>query len=328
MGQALSIREKQGNLVAYFEERRPDFASMIDGGEAGVEKFMRVMKNALIRDPQIAEASTQSVFLECQKCAQDGLVLDGREATLTRFKTNKRIKNGNKWEDNWQTEVVYIPMIKGLQKLVSQSPQIADWHTGLVYEKEYEQGRFKYYAGVTPTLDHEPIIVGDRGPVVAAYSIVRLRSGIIKIEVMTRAQLDGIKQRTKSRKQDGSITGPWSTDEDEMQRKTVSRRHFKSLPLTDKLSAAFERTDILYERGEAGEDIDDAPPMERPKVVANKKTTSAKAKLAAAKPTPGPDSEGDPAGDGDKVIDHDPETGEVIEDGGDEGHFDSSQDEF
>lgn len=329
MAQAVAtIREKQQSLVAYFEERQPDFAKLMEGGEAQAEKFMRVMKNAILRDPQIAEASTQSVFLECQKCAQDGLVLDGREAVLTRFKSKERVKEGGKWVDKgWITNVVYIPMIKGLMKLVSQSPQIADWNTGLVYEAEYEQGRFDYQAGDDPKIMHKPLIVGDRGQVVAAYSIVRLRSGVVKIEVMTRGQLDGIMNRTKSKNADGRVTGPWATDTEEMFRKTVARRHFKSLPLTEKLSTAFERVDVLYDRSTG--DIDDVPALPAPKAVANKKKTSAAAKLAAAQPKPGPDKEGDPkGGDDDKVIDGDAIDGQIVDEGDNAGDFDASQDEF
>lgn len=327
MGQAVTTTNKSVALVEYFEDRKDQFAPLMeDAGQ--VDRFMRVMKNALIRDPKIAEASTQSVFLECQKCAADGLVLDGREAVLTNFKSKVRVKEGNKWVDKgWQTQVVYVPMIKGLTKLVSQSPQIADWHTGLVYEKEYEAGRFRYLAGDTPKLDHEPIIIGERGAVVAAYSVVRLRSGIVKIEVMTRGQLDGIKNRTKAKNAEGKVTGPWATDEEEMFRKTVARRHFKSLPLTEKLSSAFERVDVLYDHS-AGP-LDDTPALPQPKAVTNKKATSAKAKLAAAKPQPGPDQESDPQQGAKQEIDHDPETGEVLDGEVDAGSgFDADQDEF
>ncbi len=273
MANATALTERRNELVAFFETKKDTFQPLMES-PAAAERFMRVVKNAILRDPQIAEASTQSVFLECQKCAADGLVLDGREAVLTRFKT----KRGN----DWQTEVVYVPMIKGLQKLVSQAPQILDWTTGLVYENELKQGLFDYQAGDTPILKHKPIIFGERGPVVAAYSVVRMRSGVVKIEVMTRGQLDKIKNRTKSKKQDGTLTGPWASDEEEMQRKTVARRHFKSLPLTDKLTAAFERVDDLYDRSHA--DMEDLEPVEQPASVQQKRKTSAAEKLKKAKP--------------------------------------------
>ena len=55
-------------------------------------------------------------------------------------------------------------MIKGLRKLAHQSPQIASWTTGLVYEREYLNGLldkddphrrigyFEYHAGDAPHL--------------------------------------------------------------------------------------------------------------------------------------------------------------------------------
>ena len=319
MAQAVArTNERSFALVEYFETRKDQFAPLMEGGQEQVDKFMRVMKNAVLRDPQIAEASTQSVFLECQKCAADGLVLDGREAVLTRFKT----KRGNEYV----TEVVYVPMYRGLKKLAHRSPQIASWDTGLVYEAEYDgydkegRPRFEYEAGEAPKLIHRPILVGERGSVVIAYSVVRLRSGVVSYEVMTRGQLDRIKSRTKSKDQSGTIKGPWATDEEEMQRKTVGRRHFKNLPLEEKLTAAFERVDNLYDM--PAEDIERLPETPRPKAVENKKKTSAKAKLASAKPAE-PKAE--------ETVDE--ETGEVLEgeivdqDQGQAG-FDADQDEF
>src|SRR5690606_30511212 len=151
------------------------------------------------RDPQIAEASTQSVFLECQKAIADGLVLDGREAALTRFYS----KDG--------VQVVYIPVVAGIMKRVRNSGEVASWSAELVYQNEYESGRFVYKAGADPHIHHEPIIVGDRGPVVAAYSAVKLKDGTYSYEVMNIDQLNGIRNRTKSKRKDGSIAGPWQT---------------------------------------------------------------------------------------------------------------------
>lgn len=330
MGNAIAnVKEppKSVALVQYFEERQADFGKLMPTSD--IDRFMRTMKNAIIRDPLIAEASKQSVYLEISKAAADGLVLDGREAVLTRFKTNKRQKNpktGN-WEDNWITEVVYIPMIRGLRKLVMLSPQISSWHVDLVYEEEYKAGRFTYHSGDSPSLTHEPIIVGERGPVVAAYSVARLRDGHVSIEVMTRGQLDKIKGRTKSKKpkkvgnnEITEITGPWASDEEEMQKKTVARRHFKHLPLSDKAAEAAERIDGLYSSFDPGDDEhEEIAIAEQPAAVRNKKQGSAADKLKAARPKPGPDDEGDPSGgNDDKVIDHDgdfdKETGEILDD--------------
>lgn len=323
-----TIQEKARNLAAYFDDKKDKFASFMTADT--IDRFMRVMNNAILKDPQIAEASPTSVFLECQKAASDGLVLDGREAVLTRFKSNKKVQKDGKWVDNWQTEVVYIPMIKGLRKLAHQSPQIASWTTGLVYEREYLNGLldkddphrrigyFEYHAGDAPHLEHKPMIVGEPGPVVAAYSVVRMRNGQLSIDVMTIGKLNAIKSRTKSRKFSkdgpGEITGPWATDEAEMQIKTVARHHFKSLPLEGKIETAAHRVDGLYDFDGDVTEVEPEPERPMPKAVANKKNGSAAAKLAAARQpaeTPqqqedAPDETGDETG-------HDPETGEVLD---------------
>lgn len=236
MSNAVATTNRASALAEYLSTRKQDFAavSVIDP-----DKFMRTVKNCIMRDPLIAEASTQSVFLECQKAIADGLVLDGREAALTRFKT----KRG----DEWVTEVVYIPMVAGIMKRVRNSGDVASWSAELVYEKEYETGRFVYKAGADPHIKHEPIIVGERGPVVAAYSAVKLRDGTYSFEVMNIDQLNAIRSRTKSKRKDGSITGPWASDIEEMYRKTVIRRHAKRLPVSSEALGVTQRVDSLYE---------------------------------------------------------------------------------
>lgn len=251
MSNAVATTNRATALAQYLDTRKDDFAavSLVDP-----EKFMRTVKNALMKDPQIAEASTQSVFLECQKAIADGLVLDGREAALTRFKT----KRGN----DWVTEVVYIPMVAGIMKRVRNSGEVASWSAELVYQNEYESGRFVYKAGADPHIHHEPIIVGERGPVVAAYSAVKLKDGSYSYEVMNIDQLNGIRNRTKSKRKDGSIAGPWQTDVEEMYRKTVIRRHAKRLPVSSEVLGVTQRIDSMYPDGfEEAEIIHETKPV-------------------------------------------------------------------
>lgn len=309
---------RAASVVAYFTEREKDFQDLMPPS-VKVETFLRIFKNALIKDPKIAEASTSSLFAECQKCAQDGLVLDGKEAALTRFNVNKKKQVNGQWVDNWQVDVVYIPMIKGLKKLVAKSANISNWFVGVVYKNEIEQGRFRLLQGDSPSVHHEPIIDGPRGDLVAAYSAARLHDGSLSVEVMTREEVLSIKGRTKSRKtgknrEQGEIIGPWATDEAEMWRKTVARRHFKSLPLEGAAMDAVERVDSLYDftRQPTGEfSVDDAPPT---RAVANKKTKSAAATLSAAADADNDHAQSDETqAHDDGPVEHDPQTGEVLE---------------
>ena len=74
-------------LADFLMSRAKDFQAV---KTVDADKFLCVVKNAVLRDPEIAEASKQSVYLECMKAINDGLVLDGREAALTLFKVNKK----------------------------------------------------------------------------------------------------------------------------------------------------------------------------------------------------------------------------------------------
>lgn len=302
----LTVKQRTQEVAAIFDgDRRTELASILAPG-VDADRFVRTFKNALARDPEIANASRQSIFLECQKAAQDGLVLDGREAVLTRFKRNVKGADG-KW--NSIVDVVYIPMVTGIMKRARNTGQIASWNVSLVYEAEIEQGRFVYHAGDNPHIRHEPVITGDRGPVVAAYSSVRLTDGTYHHEVMTIEEINSIMNRTKSKDREGNVTGPWKTDWAEMAKKTVIRRHAKRLPMSGTDFAVAERIDALYDfdKKDDGVYADPVSPSAR-----NKRRTSAAKKLAEA---PVVTAEPEPEPEPEAVTDYDPDTGEVIEEG-------------
>lgn len=236
-------KPKTVQLVEFLDSRKQDFNDVLT---VNPERFMRTLKNAILRDPKIAEASKQSVFLEVQKACADGLMLDGREAALTRFNS----KDG--------VQVAYIPMVSGIMKRVRNSGEIRSWSCELVYEKEHETERFKYVASPAH-LYHEPILVGERGKVVAAYSAVQLKDGSFHYEVMTVDQMNAIRRRSKAQ------NGPWSTDTEEMYRKTVIRRHAKRLPVSSEALSVTQRVDALYD---IGGEIDETPPEPRRKTAA------------------------------------------------------------
>lgn len=295
-------------LAGFLEKKADDFKSVM---VIEPERFLRMVKNSILRDPKIAEATTQSVFLECMKAAADGLVLDGREATLTRFNGRKQI-NG-KWET--VTEVAYIPMVAGIMKRVRNSGEIQAWTVGLVYEKEYENGRFSYIAAPVAELRHEPIIIGERGPVVAAYSAVRLKDGSFHYELMRRDELDAIKNRTKSKKTVDNqtvITGPWATDEEEMFKKTVIRRHSKRLPVSSEVLDVTQRVDALYD-SDAGSYVIADEPQQVPRSVAVKRQGSAADRLRRAAASRAPQQEVTDVEDHEEDPPHDEETGEILE---------------
>jgi recombination protein RecT len=74
-----------------------------------------------------------------------------------------------------------------------------------------------------------------RGDVVGVYVVVKTASGDYLTETMTIAEVMAIKARSETGKKD---TGPWKTDFNEMAKKTVIKRAYKTWPKTERLDAA------------------------------------------------------------------------------------------
>jgi recombination protein RecT len=217
----VSKKEARVNVVSALNSRADIIRPLLPEGVT-VERFLAAVGNAVLQNPDIANAPPENVFLEVSKAARDGLVLDGREAALVPFKGR----------------VTYVPMIAGIRKRAFKTGLVKTLVTNVVYEQEYLTGKFRYNATADHPIQHEPMIVGDRGPVVAAYSFVRMDSGEVSAEVMRLDELEAIRRRSPS-----GNGGSWKTDTNEMYRKTVFRRHSKQLPLGDEFRAFIDSND-------------------------------------------------------------------------------------
>lgn len=221
----LPSTQKRMSLMDMINARRDEIGKVLPKGVT-IDTFTRVLANAVLKDPNIERLDPRLVFLEVSKAAQDGLVLDGRESALV----------------SYGGRVSYIPMALGIRKRALQSGQIKSLYSGVVYDQEIKQGRFKYLPVSESPIYHEPILGGDLGNVVAVYSLAVLSDGTHSVELMRADEIESIRKRSKS-----GGGGPWSTDYNEMAKKTVFRRHSKSLPLGDSFRGVFERVDALYD---------------------------------------------------------------------------------
>lgn len=269
-------------------------------GHITKDKFLRTAQTAIAMTRNIEKAKPGSLLQAVSKAAADGLILDGREAALV---------------VDYQGEVQYRPMMRGLLKLAYQSGRLKS----IVVETARTEDVFIY----SPTNADEPIrheinLKAPRGDVYAVYAKAELIDGGLVFEVMTTEDVNSIRDRSDAYRafKNGKIKStPWSTDWSEMARKTVFRRLSKYLPSStdrDLLHQAAERIDDDYSF-EAEQD--DAPPP----VPAGKKRGGAAAALKTVEPAQQPSED---------VHDIDPETGEVIEAGTDDqfpGDIDSPE---
>lgn len=206
------------------------------------DKFVRTVLTAIQMNPQIAEATEQSVINSCMKAATDGLILDGREAALTIYNVNKGTKDAPKWVK----EAQYMPMVTGIIKRVRNSGEVSRFNAFVVHKND----KFTIKLGLEMTLEHEPNFT-EPGDVIGAYAICRFSDGLDDFEFMPKREIEAIRTRSKS-----PTKGPWATDYEEMCKKTVMRRLSKRLPMSSDLRNVLQRVDDMYDMNEDGDTID------------------------------------------------------------------------
>lgn len=193
------------------------------------DRFIRTIVTAVQMNPDLLQADRRSLFASCMKAAQDGLQLDGREAVLNVYSTKVKTPQG----DQWVPTVQYLPMVRGLLKIARNSGEIAHIDAAAVYEKD----DFIFERGDDSKIVHRPYLgADDPGPVIAAYMIAKLTNGEVHREVMSRRDIEKVRDASKSKNGPG-----WSTWYDQFAIKSVIKRGTKLLPQSsDRLARVIE----------------------------------------------------------------------------------------
>lgn len=212
-------------LRGQLDQRRELFALP---AHISYERFCSVITTAVSMDPQLLSADRASLLTSCLQAAQDGLLLDKKQAALV-------IRAGR---------VTYMPMIAGVLKILRNSGAVSTIRAECVYAHD----EFDYELGLNEKLIHRPHIDGDRGKLRCVYAIATLTDGSKPFRVMTLDQID--RRRAVSR----SKSGPWVEWFDEMACKTVLRALCKVLPSSTDIDRIVDRID---------EDVDLSSPERR-----------------------------------------------------------------
>lgn len=216
------------------DHMQPKFANALPK-HIDSKKFTRVAITAIQNTPDLQDiarqspAARQSIYNACSRAAADGLMPDGREGAIVAFNKNVGSKDSPRWEKHAQ----WMPMVEGLRKMVRNSGEITNLSVQVVHEND----AFDYQLGDQEFIVHKPALKA-RGKIIGAYSIATLKDGEKSREFMDIDQIEAIKSRSKTAK-----FGPWVTDYSEMARKTVFRRHYKSLPKSTDLDSIIEHDD-------------------------------------------------------------------------------------
>lgn len=207
-----------------------------------VAKFVRTVTTAIQMNQELLDVDRRSLLASCMKAAQDGLLVDGREAALVIFRT----KNGPMAQ--------YMPMIGGLLKKLRNSGELASIAAHVAYSND----EFRYELGDEEKIVHRPCLNGARGDAIAAYAIAKTKDGAVYREVMSVEEIEQV--RSVSRAKDN---GPWVAWWGEMARKTVLRRLMKRLPSSADIDAVLasdnETNDLEPQVGAGAQPLVAAP---------------------------------------------------------------------
>lgn len=232
--QGIELRKKADNFMTEVSKRQQSFARLLPKG-MDPEWFVGEVRVAVVRAPKLMECDPVSVFDALTTCAQLGLSPSGRL--------------GSAYLIPYGTRCTLVVGYKGLIDLAYRSGEVVGFGAQVVYENE----PFDVNEGFDLTITRHDRDVEGPGALRAVYAWATLRGGYTVKVLMWRREVLAVKARSR-----GGSSGPWTTDEAEMWKKTAIRRLIKLLPLSPQkaqgLVRAQEAEDAEWE--EAAFDVD------------------------------------------------------------------------
>lgn len=222
----LVTQQSQGQVPAWRSRLDANLPAVMEALPAhiGKDKFKRIAANAVASTPALKrcmEKNPGAVLGALLRCAQDGLLPNGREAALVPYKD----------------DLTYIPMIAGVLKQMRNSGEVKSVRARIVHEND----EFKIIYGDDERFEHDPAL-SNRGSAIGAYAIIELADGEVYREWMDRDDIMKVKGAAKAK------GGPWSGPfELEMWRKTVLKRAAKYCPMSADLQELMDRDNALYD---------------------------------------------------------------------------------
>ncbi len=243
-----SIAKRTSGTLATLSDR---WASALHEQQLPATRFLQTAQMACVTgDLAIklneGKVDTSTLYAAVGQCASDGLMLDGREAAMATFWNKKKA----------QFDVQYMPMVAGLIKRVCRDGAVARINAWVVHKNDV----FRYWVdNMGEHVEHSPDMFGDRGAPIGVFAQAVLKDGEVKVDVMTRAQIDRVAETSKSPDQYDPDRGPFF---DQWWCKAVVRRVTKRIPLQTDISSVLQADNDTFVGGDFidGEVVDDSPP--------------------------------------------------------------------
>ena len=209
-------------------------AALLERSGYSQEAYCRVVLNAMVQTPQIAECDTGSLQQALLSAMNSGLVPDGKEAVIVPYKGKATL----------------LTCIKGMIKLVQQATP----GTVLRVMAVFADDKWDYAEGMHPQLDHVPNPTASQAPehLIYVYATARIPGAFDPMyDVMSRGEIDRYRAYSRS--------PAWGTNFVEQAKNPVLRRLLKRLPMSGlalDVPTALEHVDTLEDAAALG----DLPP--------------------------------------------------------------------
>lgn len=250
-----AVNDAKPTLAQLIKRMEPEIAKALPSHMNPI-RMARIASTCLRQNPALSRCTPESFLGALLTASQLGLEPGPiGEAHFVPF--NKKDRNGRVVE----TICTFIPGYRGLIKLARNSGLLLDIWAEIVYERDV----FSYTLGLHRDLQHEPALLEDRGKPVYVYAAAELKDGGHPFVVLTVAEVEGYRARSKS-----ANDGPWVTDWAAMAKKTAVKQLSKWLPLSTEFNTAVAldgtmRTDVGQLDGAAA-DFVDGEVLEQPAV--------------------------------------------------------------
>ncbi|MBE9509110.1 MAG: recombinase RecT [Chloroflexi bacterium] len=189
------------------------------------DRMLRVAMTSVQRTPKLLDCDPVSLVGAIIETSQLGLEPDNITGQAYLIPYGKKVQ--------------LIPGYRGRLELARRSGRIQSIYARVVHEKD----EFSYSYGLEETLKHTPSSDPKPGQVTHFYAVAHLVGGGVQYEVMSKAEVDLIRARSRA-----ATDGPWVTDYEEMGKKTALIRLCKVLPVSIETQRA-NTLDMLAEQG-------------------------------------------------------------------------------
>ena len=232
-GQVTTTKEKPKDLAQLLAA--PNVQSQIKAAlprHMTAERMARIATTEMRKVPKLGQCDPMSFLGAVIQCAQLGLEPGNALGHAYILPFDKREKVNGQWK-TVRTEAQVIIGYRGMIDLARRSGQIVSIDARAVYEGD----KFECVLGLDAKVDHVPdwqnANRADASKLRFVYAVAKLKDGGVQFDVMSRAEVEGIRARSKS-----ADNGPWVTDFAAMAIKTVVRRLFKFLPVSIEMQTA------------------------------------------------------------------------------------------